>query len=236
MSAVIRDRRTPTRERERILHSRDRFWHPEDLTVSPSTRQHLLAELVDHDELRRIRRGLYWRGTKSPLGMAPPPTDVLINELAPGPGVGPAGLYAANLLRLSTQVPRRAEIAVPTRAPESVSSVRFVARPARSGRIKAKLNHTEVALLEVLASWESTIELAPYEAWARLLELLATESVRIERIAAAARTEPASTRVRLCELLRASGQDTLADRIPAPDSRTRTGAMRVLEGVMKVVA
>jgi len=36
-----------------------------------------------------------------------PPNDALIQELAPGPGVGPAGLYAANLLRLSTQVPRR---------------------------------------------------------------------------------------------------------------------------------
>src|SRR5680860_655578 len=119
MVTTTRDRRTPARERERILRSGNRFWRPEDLVGSPSTKQHLLAGLVDGGELRRIRRGLYWRGTKSPLGMAPPPTDALIQELAPGPGVGPAGLYAANLLRLSTQVPRRAEIAVPPEHPRT---------------------------------------------------------------------------------------------------------------------
>lgn len=231
MSTTSRDRLTPARERERILRSRDRFWGPEDLATSGSTTHHLLAELVDEGELRWIRRGLYWRGTKSPLGMAPPPTDALIAELAPGPGVGPAGLYAANLLRLSTQVPRRAEIAVPTRAPESLGSVRFVARPARSARLRVGLSATDVALLEVLASWESAIELPPTEAWTRLLELLASGAARADRLARAGRTEPASTRARLRELLRAHGRGDLADQVPAPDERTRVAATRVLEGV-----
>lgn len=231
MVTTTRDRRTPARERERILQSGNRFWRPEDLVGSPSTKQHLLAGLVDGGELRRIRRGLYWRGTKSPLGMAPPPTDALIQELAPGPGVGPAGLYAANLLRLSTQVPRRAEIAVPTRAPEDLGNIRFVARPARAARARTGLNQTEVALLEVLASWESVIELPPDEAWARLLEVVASGSARPEHIARAARTEPASTRARLRVLLRAAGHDHLADGIPEPDERTTAAATRVLAGV-----
>lgn len=231
MSIITRDRRTPGRERERILRSRNRFWRPEDLAGSPSTKQHLLASLVGEGELRRIRRGLYWRGTKSPLGMAPPTTDALIQELAPGPGVGPAGLYAANLLRLSTQVPRRAEIAVPARAPEDVANIRFVARPARAARARARLNQTEVALLEVLASWESAIELRPDEAWARLLDVVASGSARAERIARAARTEPASTRARLRVLLRAAGHHNLADQIPAPDERTTAAATRVLASV-----
>lgn len=231
MSTATRDRRTPARERERILRSRDRFWRPQDLTGSPSTKQHLLADLVDEGELRRIRRGLYWRGRKSPLGMAPPPTDALIAQLAPGPGVGPAGLYAANLLRLSTQVPRRAEIAVPTRAPESLRSIRFVARAARTARAKAGLNQTEVALLEVLASWEFAIELPPSEAWARLLELVASGAARADRIARAGRTEPASTRARLRELLRAAGRVDLMNQIPEPDERTKAIATRVLENV-----
>jgi hypothetical protein len=231
MSNITRDRRTPGRERERILRSHNRFWRPKDLAGSPSTNQHLLASLVGEGELRRIRRGLYWRGTKSPLGMAPPPTDALIQELAPGPGVGPAGLYAANLLRLSTQVPRRAEIAVPTRAPEDLGNLRFVARPARAARARAGLNRTEVALLEVLASWASAIELPPDEAWTRLLEVVASGSARAERIARAARTEPASTRARLRVLLRAAGHNNLADRIPEPDERTTAEATRVLAGV-----
>lgn len=229
--STTRDRRTPARVRARILRSRNCFWRPEDLAVPPSTKQHLLADLVDGGELRRIRRGLYWRGTKSPLGMAPPPTGALIDELAPGPGVGPAGVYAANLLRLSTQVPRRAEIAVPTRAPESLGSVRFVARPARAARATVGLNQIEVAVLEVLGDWESTIELPPDEAWARLLELLATGNVRADRIARAGRTEPGGVRARLRELLGASGRGDLAEQIPEPDERTKATATRVLRSV-----
>jgi len=37
--------------------------------------------------------------------------DALVDALARHEGVGPAGLSAANLLRLSTQVPRAAQIA-----------------------------------------------------------------------------------------------------------------------------
>lgn len=231
MSTKVRDRRTPFEEREQILRSRNRFWRTDDLSTSGSTKQHLLADLVDEGGLRRIRRGLYWRGAESPLGMAPPPTDALIAEIAPGPGVGPAGLYAANLLRLSTQVPRRAEIAVPARAPESLGSIRFVARPARSARIRAALTPTEVALLEVLGTWESAIELPPADAWARLLELLASGAVRADRLARAGRTEPASVRARLRRLLQAHGRGDLADQVPAPDVRTTAAATRVLEHV-----
>lgn len=125
-------------------------------------------------------------------------------------------------------MPRRAEIAVPTRAPEDLGNIRFVARPARAARARAGLNPTEVALLEVLASWASAIELPPDEAWTRLLEVVASRSVRPERIARAARTEPASTRARLPVLLRAAGHIHLADRIPEPDVRTTAAATRVL--------
>lgn len=231
MTTITRDRTTPSLERDRILRSRDRFWRPQDLTTSGSTTLHLLADLADAGELRRIRRGLYWRGTKSPLGMGFPPTEELVRELAPGPGVGPAGLYAANLLRLSTQVPRRAEIAVPYRAPRDDRSIRFVARPARSARRSAALNPTEVALLEVLASWESVIELAPAEAWKQLMALLASGAARGDRLARAGLTEPASTRARLRVLLRAHGRADLAEQVPTPDERTVAAASRVLESV-----
>ncbi len=228
MSTATRDRRTPTRERERILRSRNRFWRPEDLAGHSSTTQHLLGDLVADGELRRIRRGLYWRGTKSPLGMAPPPTDALVNEIAPGPGVGPSGLYAANLLRLSTQVPRRAEIAVPMRAPEGLDNIRFLARPARTARVTAGLNQTEVALLEVLGSWVSAIELPPNEAWDRMVKLFSSGAVRADRLARAGRTEPAATRFRLRELLHDAGHADLAERVPDSDDRSKALANQVL--------
>ncbi len=224
MSTVTRDRRTSPSERRRVLASRDRFWRPEDLGVTGSTRLHVLADLVSDGELRRIRRGLYWRGTASPLGMTPPPTDALVRELAPGPWVGPAGLYAANLLGLSTQVPRHAEIAVPARAPAGAPGVRFVARPARRARASAGLNATEVALLEALGSWERAIELPPQDAWRRLTELTASPSVRPARLAEAGRGEPARVRARLRQLLQAAGQPDLAEKVPQPDPRSSRAA------------
>jgi hypothetical protein len=223
-----RDRETPARERQRVLRSRNRFWRPRDIAGSDSTKKHLLAGLVEGGELRHIRRGLYWRGMSSPLGMSPPPTEVLIDTLAPGPGVGPAGLYAANLLRLSTQVPRRAEIAVPTRAPDSLDNIRFVARPARSARREAALNSTEVALLEVLGAWEHAVELPPAQAWGRLRQLLESGQVRPERIAQAGRTEPGAVRARLRALLRSADRPDLVEQVPAPDERTTTAATRLL--------
>ena len=121
--------------------------------------------------------------------MAPPPLDALIAELAPGKGVGPAGLSAANALRLSTQVPRRAEYAVPRRAPGDIGTIKFVSRTSREGREKSKLTPTEVAALEVLDAWESVIEVPPSDAMRRLEGLLRKGDLRPEKLAAAATTE-----------------------------------------------
>lgn len=229
MTTVTRDRSTAAHERNRILRSKDRFWRPSDLATSGSTTLHLLADLVDAGELRRIRRGLYWRGSPSPLGMGYPSTDALVHEITPGPGVGPTGLYAANLLRLSTQVARRAEIAVPHRAPRDDPGIRFWARPARHRRRATGLTPTEVAFLEVLSTWEETIELPPDEARDRLLQLLASGTVRADRLAAAATTEPATTRARLRHLLRDLDRDDLTDRIPRADPRTTKAAAQVFQ-------
>jgi hypothetical protein len=229
-AAGSRDRQTPRAERQRVLRSRDAFWRPEDLAGSPSTRQHLLSSLVQDGELRRVRRGLYWRGARSPLGMSPPPTEALVQVLAPGAGVGPAGLSAANLLRLSTQIPRRAEVAVPARAPSDAGPIRFVARPARRNRETARLSPAEVAFLEVLESWEKVLEVSPQEARTRLAHLMASGDVRADRLARAGRSEPGSVRARLRELLASSGRPDLAARVPAPDPRTAAIARRKLMG------
>ena len=180
--------------------------------------------------MRHIRRGLYWRGTNTPLGMSPPPTEALIHALTPGPGVGPAGLSAANLLRLSTQIPRQAHIALPARPPSDAGGVRFVARSARPGRRAARLTPTEVAVLEVLDSWERVLEVSPDEAWARLRELVVSGGVRAEALARAGRSEPGRVRARLRELLVLSGYSDLVALVPAPDARTTASVQRSLVG------
>lgn len=226
--APHRDRQGAARARQAVLASRDRFWQPADLQLGPSTVHHLLGDLEDRGELRRIRRGLYWRGMKTPLGMAPPSPERLVEALTPGAGVGPAGLSAANALRLSTQVPRRAQIAVPNRAPSDAGAVMFVSRAARTGRAATRLTPTEVAMLEVLADWPTLVEVEPAQATRQLTELLRSGTVRAERLADAATTEPGQTRARLRALLTAAGRSDLADRVPAADRRTESAALATL--------
>ncbi|MFM9877801.1 MAG: hypothetical protein ACKVOG_08130 [Rhodoglobus sp.] len=226
--APRRNRQGAAAARRAVLASRGRFWEPGDFSLTPSTAHHLLGELEARGELRRVRRGLYWRGTKTPLGMAPPPTERLIDALAPGPGVGPAGLSAANLLRLSTQIPRRALVAVPERAPSDAGPVSFVSRATRTGRAKAGLNATEVAALEVLDDWNAVLEVTPDKAARRLTDLLRSGGLRAERLTQAAATEPGRTRARLAALLAAAGRDDLAARITSPDPRTRQAALATL--------
>lgn len=195
------DRWAARRARQSILNSEGRFWRPSDLRLPDSTAQHLLAALVGSGDLQRLRRGLYWRGTRTPLGMSPPPHEALVRELVGTKGVGLAGLSAVNLLRLSTQVPRRAVYAVPFRAPGPVGTVTFVSRAARTGRCRANLNPTEVAALEMLNDWERVIEVTPTEAMQRLARLMADGKIRPDRLALAASTEPGPVRGRLKALL-----------------------------------
>lgn len=227
------DRYAQTQRRRsitRVLRSSNRFWRFTDFPgSSTSAAQHLLTDLADDGELLRVRKGLYWRGVRTPLGMSPPPADVLVRELVGSAGVGPAGLSASNLLRLSTQVPRRTHVAVPTRAPEPAGGVQFTARPARTARVKARLMPADVALLETLDDWESVVEVPSTEAWSQLKDMLATDGAMAERVALASPTEPGGVRARLAALLSAAGRRDLSDMVPRVDPRTRTTALRILE-------
>ncbi|WP_246584881.1 hypothetical protein [[Mycobacterium] fortunisiensis] len=219
------DRRGAQAARSAVLNSRNRFWKRADIDAPDSTTQHLLADLVQHGELRHIRKGLYWRGTKTPLGMAPPSPAALAAQLTGQPGIGPAGLSAANALRLSTQIPRWAEYAVPARPPTDAGTLRFVNRAARRGRADYALSQTEVAALEVLDGWDRVIETGPQEAMSRLQELISSGGIDASRLAGASETEPASARARLRHLLTQAGLVELAEKVPAADPRTEARAL-----------
>ena len=228
MTETRQPRAASEKARKAILRSHERFWRPDELPGASSTVQHLLADLTRAGELRRIRRGLYWRGTQTPLGMSPPPTAALAAQIAEQKGTGPAGLSAANALRLSTQVPRRSQIAVPARAARPTQTIEFVSRASRTGRRAAGLARLEVALLEVLED-PSTSELSDAETWDRLRSLLHSGQVRPERLAKAAKTEPATVRARLAELLRDGGLDDLAKHVPPADPRVRERALKSMK-------
>lgn len=217
------------RSTARVLRSSNRFWRFTDFPdSSASAAQHLLSDMADRGVIMRVRKGLYWRGVPTPLGMSPPPLDDLIRELVGSRGVGPAGLSAANALGLSTQVPRRLHVAIPARTPEPTGPLWFVSRPTRTGRLSSRLTSTDVALLETLGDWESVVEVPASEGWTRLRRMLEEDGAMAERLTAASATEPGGVRVRLAALLSAAGRHDLADRVPGVDPRTRAGALRFL--------
>jgi hypothetical protein len=200
--------------RKAILASRSRFWRPTDFPGSPDSVAAALSRLYREGELRRVRRGLYWRGRKTLLGMAPPSPEAIAHELAGSVGVGPAELSAAAALGLTTQVPPRTVVATPGRPPSAPEGVRFVDRSGREGRTHARLRPNEVALLEVLEEPDRFIELDDVETVSRLHTLFSRGVLDASRVCLAAHSEPARVRERLQTLFQRIGEEGLAEAIP----------------------
>lgn len=206
--------------RKKVARSRNRFWRPEDFDGSHEAVAKALSRLARAGELRRVRRGLYWRGAPTPLGMAPPPSDRFVHEIIDAPGIGPASWSAGLTLGLSTQVPRRETIAVPGRVPRSPGAVRFVSRAASVKRRDERLRPIEVALLEVLRDWDTLVRVSADAAVARITGLAKSGELRLDRVVRASGTEPPHVRERLRRLLEAMGQpsDAAAVRPARSDS------------------
>lgn len=200
--------------RDIVLSSKDRFWKPKDFEGPPSAVAKALSRLTATGDLRRIRRGLYWRGSATPLGMAPPPAMRLTRELVGTRGVGPAKGSAALVLGLSTHVPRADTVAVTSRVPASpTDTLRFVSRSGSSKRLEERLNTSEIAFLEVLLNWDRYVEVSTPDALDRISRLIDEGFIRVDRIVNASETEPARSRDRLRGLLRSMSRDDDANRV-----------------------
>lgn len=205
--------------REKVTSSRDRFWRPDDFDGPPEAVAKALSRLADAGDLRRVRRGLYWRGTATRLGMAPPPPARLVEEVTGSPGIGPAGLSAALALGLATQVPRNETIAVPGRPPRNPGSLRLVSRAASTKRQSERLRPAEVALFEVLRDWPGLVELPTIDAVHHIATLLNPDNIRLDKLVRASATEPPRVRERLRNLLDDIGQSDAASAVPPARSR-----------------
>ena len=139
-----------------------------------------LSRLTRRGEIIRVRKGLYWKGPKTRLGIAlPAPQDVAL--AVAGAGAGPCGIEAARWLGLTTQVAGRPEIAIARRAPAPVSGVRFCSRSPR--RREIGLLPMEVAVIEVLRDWPMSVEADWDELRYKVSELITTGQIRREQIA-----------------------------------------------------
>lgn len=133
---------------------------------SRSAVESAFSRLAASEEITRVRKGLYWKGVKTPFGMSPPRVEDAAIAIG-GPGSGPAGIAAAHWLGLTSQVPSTYLTAVPKQAPNTWGSVRFTQRPFE--RRMRGLSPSEVAAIEVLRSGPSVVETK----WNRLAEVIA---------------------------------------------------------------
>ena len=207
-----------------------RFWTVDDFPgLDASAVDKALVRLKDTGELVTVRRGLYFRGKQSLFGMARPSQEQLVAAVAGDRGVGPAGLTAANELSLSTQLPGVDVYAVPRPAPRDLPTVRFVSRPSRTGRLAAALSGIEVAVLEVLDSWEGVTDVTPSATADRLVELIDAGQVRAAKLVRASVDEPAAARERLRHVLLLAGLADLSDEVPR--ARSALARSKALAGL-----
>lgn len=165
-----------------------------------------LSRLAARGEIRRARKGVYYVPRTTALGDVPPDPVVLGEAVSRGRS-HPAGLSAANLLGLTTQVPARVELAVEDKRPTSPRGVEFKPRMRTSRR---HLNANEAALLEVLRDIHHLTDVSPASTKRRLLHVLREEGAR-SRILRAAVHEPPRVRAMVGALgeLAGAGEDEL---------------------------
>lgn len=159
-----------------------------------------LSRLAARGKIKRPRKGVYYVPRTTALGEVPPDPVVLGEAVSRGRS-HPAGLSAANLLGLTTQVPARVELAVEEKRPTSLRGVEF--KP-RIGTNRRDLSAREAALLEVLRDLHHLTDLSPAATKKRLLDVMHDDEARA-RILRAAVHEPPRVRAMVGALAEVAG-------------------------------
>ncbi len=212
--------------RRRALASVDRFWTADDFGADSRTAVlRELSRLAEAGDLQHVRKGLYWRGQKTRLGMKPPRAEDIVRKIAGGEGIGPAAWSASLALGLSTQHPRVETIALAKRPPRELAKIEIKNRSGRELRRHERLNRYEVALLEVLEDWNRYVDAPRDAAISRIAQWIDTNAIRVAKLVKAADTEPPIVRENLRGLLQTIGLTNDAQAIkPAATSNVRERA------------
>lgn len=221
MVRLADNRSVANKVRRQVTRSRDRFWRGEDFEGDAKAVDMALSRLVVDGEIERVRRGVYWRGSKTRFGMTVAPSIKAVREIiGDQEAVGAAEWYATNLLGLSTQVSPVPVIAVSKRTPTGIADIRLVNRASRTARREARLNDVEVTILEALEGWDKYVEVDADTATDLFLGALERDDVRVGRLVTASRTESPRVRERLRYLLQLAGHPADAARIASARSQS----------------
>jgi hypothetical protein len=151
------------------------FIQPSLIDGPPGAIDAEFSRLSREGRLLRVRKGLYWKGRVTKIGMVPPDPEVVAIAVG-GAGSGPAGVAAVHRLGLTTQVPGYPRIAVPGKTPSAVPGVRFSERPW--SRREFRLSEEEVAVIEVLRDWPQAVEGSWNDLLDSVIRLHAEDAIR----------------------------------------------------------
>src|SRR5579872_4887186 len=188
--------------RRRIDRGGERLWRFEDFPGLPMTAlAQALSRLARSGTLRRLSKGVYYRGRETSFGPSLPNPAAVRKLASRKRDVFPAGMAAANLLGFTTQMTGRGEVATSGfRLPRKLLGPDTVVHTRRPDAW-AGLSDEEAALLDFLRRGGRTSELSPEATIRRLLALLRRPR-RFERLLRVAASEPPRVRA----MLGASGE------------------------------
>jgi hypothetical protein len=141
------------------------FVSTRDVEGSRPAVESAFSRLAADGTIVRVRKGLYWKGAPTLLGMSSPRIEEVALAIG-GRGSGPAGVAAAHWLALTSQVPSTYLTAVPRRVPKPLGQIRFTQRPVE--RLLRDLTPSEVAVLEVLRAGPAIVD----HGWGNLAEIV----------------------------------------------------------------
>lgn len=158
------------------------FIHSRDLPGSRGAADIALNRVVSrHDDVVRVRKGLYWKGAKTRFGLTRP-GDMQVALEAAGTGAGPSGWSALAAIGATTQVPAREAIS----SLRPVTGIKVVVE-RRSNSLRASLQPLEIACLEASRTeWSQRADSDVAECIARLAR---SGKVRKTRLLEASRGE-----------------------------------------------
>lgn len=157
------------------------------LPGTPAAAASAVKRAHQRGDLVRIRKGLYFKGTKTRYGTTRPATEAIAAEVLGTNGAGPTGFSAARAFGLTTQVPAKPTMVVIGSVPKAVPGVK-VSR--RNNLKRVGLTWLEIATLELLrGDWETTVD----EGWSAFAgavgQAVSTGRVRWRTLTAAAKGE-----------------------------------------------
>lgn len=196
-----RQRSIVGRIRARIEAAGERVWRATDFQCADRawTAQAIaqsLSRLSRQGVVRRLGKGLYYRGRETAFGPSLPSPAMVQSLPIAGRKIFPSGHAAASVLGLTTQQPARPEIATTGGSlPRLIVGKHAIVRTRRPESWHS-LDADDAAILEVLRQRGATSELSANETVRRLLSLFKKPG-RFTRLCRVASSEPPRVRAML---------------------------------------